>query len=115
MKTKVLKKTILVDLDGVLNEYTGNFDENYIPPLKKNADSFLKELSKNYKIKIFTTRNKLKTAKWLIKNNIDEYVDDITNIKELCWLYIDDRCLRFEGDYRDMFEKITTFKPYYKK
>ena len=24
------KKTILIDLDGVLNEYTGGFDKNYV-------------------------------------------------------------------------------------
>ena len=28
------RKTILMDLDGVLNEYTGDFDKDYIPPIK---------------------------------------------------------------------------------
>ena len=28
------RKTILIDLDGVLNEYTGDFDKDYIPPIK---------------------------------------------------------------------------------
>jgi hypothetical protein len=31
----------------------------------------------------FTTRNKLLTAKWLIENDIDKYIEDITNTKDL--------------------------------
>lgn len=37
----MFKKTILIDLDGVLNTYTGNFDENVIPPIKKGALEFI--------------------------------------------------------------------------
>lgn len=43
----------------MLNEYTGKFDENFIPPVKKGAKEFLKKLSDDYVIKLFTTRNKL--------------------------------------------------------
>ncbi len=35
------KKTILIDLDGVLNEYVGNFDKEFIPPIKQGAKEFL--------------------------------------------------------------------------
>ena len=31
------KKTILFDLDGVLNTYDGKYDKNYIPPIKDGA------------------------------------------------------------------------------
>ena len=40
-----MKKTILIDLDGVLNTYTGNFDKDFIPPIKEGAFDFLKNLS----------------------------------------------------------------------
>ena len=36
------KKTLFIDLDGVLNEYNGKFDEKYIPPIKNGAYKFLK-------------------------------------------------------------------------
>ena len=39
------KKTILIDLDGVLNTYTGPFDPNFIPPIKDGAREFLENLS----------------------------------------------------------------------
>lgn len=109
-----MKKTVLLDLDGVLNEYDGNFDENFIPNPKEGAREFLSAVSKNYIIKLFTTRNKILTAKWLIKNNLDEFIEDITNIKEPAYLYIDDRCIRFNGDFDELKNQIDNFKPHYK-
>jgi histidinol phosphatase-like enzyme len=44
-----IKKTILVDLDGVLNTYNGEYDENSIPQMKDGAKEFLQNLSKNIK------------------------------------------------------------------
>ena len=39
MMTK--KKTILIDLDGVLNDYVGNYDKDFIPQIKAVAKEFL--------------------------------------------------------------------------
>ena len=111
---KTFKKTILIDLDGVLNEYTGSYDKNYIPPIKAGAKNFLELLSKSYEIKLFTTRNKILTSKWLIENNIDIFFEDITNTKDLAWLYIDDRCINVNGNFESLIDSINTFKPWYK-
>ncbi len=108
------KKTILIDLDGVLNEYTGFFDEEIIPPIKRGAKEFLKLLAAQYEIKLFTTRNRLLASKWLIDNDLDEFISDVTNVKEPCWLYVDERCLTFDGDFSLLIKKINDFKPYYK-
>lgn len=111
---KANKRTILIDLDGVLNNYTGTFEQDFIPPVKNGAKEFLQELSEEYIIKIFTTRNKIITAKWLINNDLDNFIYDITNIKEPCWIYIDDRCINFNGNFTDLKSQINSFKPYYK-
>ena len=88
------KKKILIDLDGVLNEYGKElFDENYIPKIKEGAKEFLEELSTISELYLFTSRNMLLSAKWLIKNKIDIYFKDITNVKIPAYLYIDDRCI----------------------
>ena len=108
------KKTILIDLDGVLNTYTGNYDKDYIPPIKDGAFDFLKELSKDYEIKIFTTRNRLLTSKWLIENKIDNLITDVTNVKEPAYLYIDDRCICFNGNYKELKNIINNFNVWYK-
>lgn len=108
------KKVILIDLDGVLNNYTGNFREDYIPDIKDGAKDFLINLSNNFLIKIFTTRNKNLTLKWLIKNDIIKYIDDITNTKEPAWLYVDDRCIRFDGNFDSLNSQIKNFRTWYK-
>ena len=110
----MFKKTILIDLDGVLNTYTGNFDENVIPPIKDGALEFIKNLSVNYKIKIFTTRNRLLASEWAINNGLKDYVDDITNVKEPSYLLIDDRCIQFDGDYKKLQSQIDNFNVWYK-
>lgn len=108
------KKRILIDLDGVLNNYNGNYQWDCIPALKKGAKEFLEELSKDYELYLFTTRNLLITKKWLIKNNIDGYFCDITNVKLPSSIYIDDRAINFKGDYKTTLDNINNFKVYWK-
>lgn len=110
-------KKILIDLDGVLNNYgTEKFDENYIPTIKKGVKNFLKNLKKEEcELYLFTTRNKILAVKWLIENKIDKYFKDITSEKLPAYLYVDDRTVCFLGDYSILEEKIKNFKPYYKK
>ena len=113
--TDIFKKTILFDLDGVLNTYDGKYDKNYIPPIKDGAYELIKELSQDYKIVIFTTRNSLIASKWVIENRLDEYVDNVTNVKEPAYLIIDDRCINFDGDFNKLREEIKNFEVWYKK
>ena len=110
-----MKKLILIDLDGVLNTYKGDYKKDFIHPPKTETKEFLKNLSKNFEIKIFTTRNLLLTSKWLIKHNLDKYIKDVTNIKEKgSFLFIDDRCICFNGDYKNLKNKIENFSVWYK-
>ena len=110
----MFKKTILVDLDGVLNTYTGKFDENFIPPIKEGARELITDLSENYKIVIFTTRNSFLASKWIVENGLGEYVENVTNVKEPAYLIVDDRCINFDGDYSKLKNKIDNFKVWYK-
>ena len=41
---KIFKKTILIDLDGVLNQYDGIYDENTIPAPRQDSKEFLNSL-----------------------------------------------------------------------
>ena len=82
-------KTTLIDLDGVLNTYTDNYQADYISPIKEGAYDLLKKLSYEYDVKIFTTRNQDLTKEWLINN---------------------DRCITFSGDYEDLMNKIEKFR-----
>jgi len=114
MEQTVKKKTLLIDLDGVLNSYTGGFNKDYIPEIKPGAKEFIEKLTEKYEIKIFTTRNKILTSKWIIENNLENYILDVTDKKDLCWLFIDDRCIKFDGNYNNLYEQIESFKPWYR-
>ena len=109
------KKKILIDLDGVLNEYGKEaYDENFIPEIKDGAVDFIKELSEIAELYLFTSRNLLLSSKWLLENNLDKYFKDVTNVKLPSFLYIDDRCICFEGKYEETLNKIKNFKVYWK-
>ena len=108
-------KKILIDLDGVLNEYgKEKFNENHIPDMKAGAYEFLDTLSQNAELYLFTSRNLLLAAKWLINNNLDKFFKDVTNIKLPSYLYIDDRTICFKGNYHKTLEDIKNFKVYWK-
>lgn len=110
----VYKKTIAIDLDGVLDNYNGKYDENIFSEIKDGAKEFIIELSKNYKLILFTTRNSKQAKEWLLKNKIDKYFSDVTNIKPLAYIYIDDRALKFDGDYNQTLSEIKNYKVYWK-
>ena len=108
------KPTILIDLDGVLNEYKGDYDENFIPDVKQGAEDFLKKLVSDYKLYLFTTRNIQSAKKWLADNNIEQYFEDVTNTKIPSYLIIDDRGLRFDGSFEKVLDEIKNFRVWYK-
>ena len=108
------KRTILIDLDGVLNTYEGNYDEGCIPLIKDGAYELLKELSSYYRIVIFTSRNLLLASKCVIENNLEEFVENVTNVKEPAYLLIDDRCIKFDGNYQNLINEIKNFNVWHK-
>ena len=111
----MFKKKILIDLDGVLNEYGKEpYNENYIPDIKKGAKEFLKELSEFADLYLFTSRNLMLSTKWLIKNGIDKYFKDVTDTKLPSFLYIDDRCICFRCKYKETLKEIKNFNVYWK-
>ena len=67
-----MPKTLLIDLDGVLNTYSGDFKEDEISAPREGVETFLQELAQHYKIEIFTVRNKKLTLEWLQKYKLDK-------------------------------------------
>ena len=103
----VFKKTIMIDLDGVLDNYTVYTKE--IPSMRVGAKEFVEELSKNYELILFTTRSSKQAVEWLQANKIDKYFKDVTNVKKPAYIYIDDRALKFNGNYNKMLEEIENY------
>ena len=109
-----MKKTLMVDLDGVLNQYTGKYEKGFIPPIRVGAKDFVKKLAIEYQLILFTTRDKDLATQWLYDNGLKQYFVNVTNIKEPCFLFIDDRCEKFCGDYMDIMDKIKNFNVWWK-
>ncbi len=110
---KEFKKTLLIDLDGVLNTYHGDYNNDFIPPIRDGAKELLEKLYLEYEIKLFTSRNKLLACKWIIENDLDKFITDVTSEKQPAFLYIDDRAISFNGNYSKLFEDIKNFKVWY--
>lgn len=110
----MFKKKILIDLDGVLNVYNGKYEPDTIPDIKDGAREFVENLSKNFDLYLFTTREKTLSEKWLNENKLNMYFEDITNIKIPAYLYIDDRCICFNGDFKKLLSEINNFNVYWK-
>jgi len=104
-----MRKKIFINFDIMLNK--DNYwqgDNKLFEPLP-NSKEFLKKLVKNYEICVFTTRDREKVYKWPIRYFLDDYIHDVTNKKDPAHLYIDDRALKFDGNYRKILEEIENF------
>ncbi len=109
-----MKKIICIDLDGVLNVYTGNYNKHLIPPIRTGAFQFIKKLSKDFRIVIFSVRDIKLIKDWLVENDLITYVYDISNEKTpYATVFLDDRAINFNGDYDAAYNMIINFKPYW--
>lgn len=102
---------VCVDFDGVLNNYTGwkGVDELYTP--REGAKEFLLKLHENYKVIIFSTRDNDMVSEWLDK--YDLYYDFVTSVKVGAVAYIDDRGIKFNGDYNEVLDELNNFKAHW--
>lgn len=105
------KPNICIDFDGVLNNYCGWEGVDKLSTPKEGAKWFLEELSKDYTVTIFTTRDTVRVKNWMKKYNM--YYDNITNVKRGAFCYVDDRGLTFNGNYEEILEKISNFKAWW--
>ena len=106
-----MKSNVCVDFDGVLNNYTGWNGEDDLSTPREGAREFLQTLHEEYTVVIFTARDKDKVKEWL--ELYDLPFDSVTNIKEGAVAYIDDRAIRFDGDYSKCLSELYSFEPHW--
>lgn len=108
----MIKKTICVDFDGVLNEYNGYEEGNLGEPLSASKE-FIRQLRKKYKVVILTSRPKEQVIDWLNDNGFPSM--EVTDRKIPAVAYIDDRAIQFNGSYIQTIYEAVNFKPYWMK
>lgn len=102
------KNVIALDFDGVIhNDSKGFFDGTIYGNPIVGVEDALKDLSKNYKIVIFSCKSNPnrplvdgKTGteliwKWLDSWNFKQYISDVVWGKPNAFIYIDDKGFRF--------------------
>lgn len=99
-------QTVCVDFDGCINEYHGWKGPDVFGGLIPGAKEFLIDLSRKYEVVVLTTRAPDLVQEWLCDNELQYYVKKVTSVKPPAIAYIDDRAVRFEGDFSKVMELV---------
>lgn len=106
---------VCVDLDGVLNTFDEWRGADYFHPPRAGAHDFLRDLRKaGFRVVVFTCRWHEDAAAWLRSQGMAEYVDEVTDRKPPAHVYVDDRALRFDGDFEDTYRRVLEFRPFWR-
>lgn len=70
---------VYIFIDTICEDYKEHFGEGCELELIKDLRKYLTDLSKRSKINIITKQGISKMTDWFSKNNLDGYIDNITN------------------------------------
>ena len=113
--------TVVFDFDGVIHSYKSGWKGSTVihdPPVE-GIDAVLKELKQwGYNIVVSSSRcadhASLEAVNdWMLKHNLLQYVDLITDKKPPALCYVDDRAICFRGDTKNLVEQIKCFEPWH--
>ncbi len=91
-------KVVAIDLDGVLAEYNGWKGEAEFGLPIPGALEFIRTLqTRDYEPVIHTTRQEWRVAEWLERHGFPAL--RIASTKPPAVAYVDDRAVRFRGDF----------------
>lgn len=99
-------ETICVDLNGVLDQYGGwqGLTSVGYPPAQ-GARTFLEKLhALGYRIVILSAWTGARA--WIQRNGFGDLVDEVTDRKVPAIAYVDNRAMRFDGDFDKVVDVI---------
>jgi hypothetical protein len=118
---------VAVDFDGTISEYKGWQGPGVFgPPIKGAKEALSRLMLKGYTIIIFTNRGSDigQVKEWLVENDMPHHhvncndpsaPSNVSDIKVLADVYIDDKALLFDGRWEGMVEKVEWFIPWHKR
>ena len=103
-----------VDLNGVLDVYTGWRDPDHWDAPRAGARQFLEDLhARGFDVVVFTTRHPHGVRRWLREHGLIDVVDAVTRRKPPAHVFIDDRAVCFKGDFADALKQAVAFKAHW--
>jgi haloacid dehalogenase-like hydrolase len=110
------RPTVCVDLDGVLNTFDIWRGPEHFHALRPGAREFLERLKgAGYRVVVLTCRWHEWASEWLAEHDLAAFVDEVTDRKPPAHAYVDDRAVRFEGDFDRTLDDIVRLRPFWDK
>ena len=100
-------KVISLDFDGVIHRYSKGWGDGtiYDPPTPGTAEAMKKLMGAGYALVIHTTRiDHDEIKRWLVKYDLPDI--QVSNIKPIARIYIDDRGWRFDGNWETVLKLL---------
>jgi hypothetical protein len=105
-----------VDLNGVLDAYTGWRGGDHFDPPRPGARAFLDALlSRGFRVVVFTTRYADDVWRWLERYDLADMVSEVTDRKPAAHVFVDDRAVCFRGDFEATLKEIETFAAHWEQ
>jgi len=105
-----------VDLNGVLDAYTGWKGARHFDPPRPGARAFLDALAaRGFRIVVFTTRYADDVWAWLREYRLDGLISEVTDRKPAAHVFVDDRAVCFRGDFDDTLRQIDAFAAHWEQ
>lgn len=110
-----LRRTVCLDFDGVLHSYRSGWCGVGVipdPPIHGTREA-IADLRQHYRVVVHSSRchteeGRQAVKNWLLKHDI--LVDDVCEHKPPALVYVDDRAIRFRGNWDDVVTEIRQFR-----
>jgi hypothetical protein len=107
---------VCVDLNGVLDAYTGWKGPSHFDPPRPGARTFLEALrARGFDIVIFTTRYEQDVWEWARAHGLADLIAAVTDRKPAAHVFVDDRAVCFRGDFDATLRDIDRFTAHWEE
>jgi hypothetical protein len=110
-----LRRTVCLDFDGVLHSYRSGWCGVEVipdPPIHGTRDA-IAHLRQHYRVVVHSSRCCTEEGRQAVKNWLHKHdilVDDVCEHKPPALVYVDDRAIRFRGNWDDVLTEIRQFR-----
>lgn len=110
------RRVACIDFDGVIADYSEGFQGVcvYGKPMPGAAGALCRLAADGWRIIVLTARRDAETP--FIERYLDKHgipYSTVTTRKPSAHVYVDDRAIRFDGDWEKTLREILGFEPYY--